>query len=100
MTLLHIAFLLIAVGLLPVGRGAARPVRLLFRGGHPRRHCRGDHGVPVRADLYIGWLTLVGVFVVVPLLTSLLVRLWPHTPLGRRSSCMGRTRTTLSPRCP
>ncbi|MBV9125002.1 MAG: hypothetical protein JO112_16735 [Planctomycetes bacterium] len=35
-------------------------------------------------DPYQGWLTLVGVFVLAPIVGAILFRLWPKTPLGRR----------------
>jgi membrane-bound serine protease (ClpP class) len=35
-------------------------------------------------DPYTGWLTLLFVCVIVPLLGSLAMRIWYHTPMGRR----------------
>jgi membrane-bound serine protease (ClpP class) len=35
-------------------------------------------------DPSVGWITLISVFVLVPVLASLLFHLWPKTPLGRR----------------
>jgi len=35
-------------------------------------------------DPYTGWLTLLAVCVVTPLLATLLFHLWPKTPMGRR----------------
>jgi membrane-bound ClpP family serine protease len=35
-------------------------------------------------DPYTSWLTLFGVVVVLPALGTLLLRIWPRTPMGRR----------------
>jgi membrane-bound serine protease (ClpP class) len=35
-------------------------------------------------DAYTGWLTLLGVFVVVPAVVGVLFHYWPKTPMGRR----------------
>lgn len=35
-------------------------------------------------DAYIGWLTLFGVFVAVPVVAVAALKIWPKTPVGRR----------------
>jgi membrane-bound serine protease (ClpP class) len=35
-------------------------------------------------DAYTGWLTLLFLFIVVPIVGGLVFRYWPHTPMGRR----------------
>src|SRR6516164_1353768 len=35
-------------------------------------------------DTYTGSLTLIGVFIVVPMLAGVLLHYWPKTPIGRR----------------
>lgn len=35
-------------------------------------------------DPYTGWLTLIGVFIVVPLVVSMLFRYWPRTAVGKQ----------------
>lgn len=35
-------------------------------------------------DPYLSWLTLVGVFIVLPVVLGFVIRLWPKTPMGKR----------------
>src|SRR5205809_4705708 len=35
-------------------------------------------------DGYLGWLTLIGVFIIVPVLGRVMFVYWPRTPMGRR----------------
>lgn len=35
-------------------------------------------------DAYTGWLTVFGVFVAVPVLAIVMLKVWPKTPVGRR----------------
>lgn len=40
-------------------------------------------------DHYVGWFTLLGVFIVVPVLARVMFAVWPRTPLGRRLLLQG-----------
>jgi membrane-bound ClpP family serine protease len=40
-------------------------------------------------DHYLGWFTLLGVFIVVPVLGRVMFTVWPRTPLGRRLLLQG-----------
>lgn len=40
-------------------------------------------------DHYLGWFTLIGVFIVVPVLARLMFAVWPRTAVGRRFLLQG-----------
>jgi len=84
MNLLHVAFLLIGVGLLMIVGELLIPSGFFFIVAILAVISGVTMVFLYAPDPYMGWLTLLGVFVIVPLLTSVLVRLWPKTPLGRR----------------
>jgi membrane-bound serine protease (ClpP class) len=81
---LVLAFILIAVGLLLLLAEVLIPSGICF----VIAVCALVGGVAMtfiyQEDPYTGWLTLLFVFVVVPLIGTLVLRLWPRTPMGRR----------------
>ncbi len=79
---LVLAFLLILIGLLLLTAELFLPSGLFF----VLAVCAIVGGVVMTFlnDTYTGWLTLVLVFVVVPVLGGFLFHYWPRTPMGRR----------------
>lgn len=81
---LTLAFVLIAAGLLLLLAELLIPSGLCF----VLAVCCLVGGVVMTfmysEDPYTSWLTLVGVFVIVPALGAVIIRVWPKTPMGRR----------------
>jgi len=89
MTFLHVAYLLIAVGMLLMLAELLVPSGFFFVvailaviGGVAMTFIYAD-------DPLTGWVTLAVVFVVIPLIGRLLLRLWPRTPIGKRMFLQG-----------
>lgn len=84
MTPLNVAFLLILLGLVLMFGELLIPSGFMFALAIAAI-VAGIVMVFLNApDWYTPWLTLLALFVVVPLLASLMLRIWPKTSLGRR----------------
>ena len=81
---LHLAFILIAAGIVLLLAELFIPSGIFFVlaiaaivGGVVLTFTHSN-------DMYVGWITLIGVFIALPVLGSIILHYWPRTSMGKR----------------
>lgn len=81
---LYLAFLLIAVGIILLLAELLIPSGIFFVLAMVAVIAGVVMTFTHSNDTYVGWITLLVVFVALPVLGSIILHYWPKTPMGRR----------------
>jgi membrane-bound serine protease (ClpP class) len=84
MTPLTLAFLLIAVGLILLLAELLIPSGVCFVSAVVAIIAGVWMTFSYSSDPYLGWITLIGVFVAVPVVGTILFHYWPRLPVGKK----------------